>query len=175
MRSGGRFVLSSRHKREFRPSTPGALDLTFSGRVTEDEAIAACKYLPDMQARLDDVVAKAGSVRDYPSPAVYGTYVHQRLREQIDAMDRLDLRAEVSASKIAAETAGTLPPPYGYPRTIRIDAVEYRKDGTVCVYDFKTGKSGMTRQRFLEIGRGGLSYVDKPMRAIVIQIRPTAR
>lgn len=120
-------------------------------------------------------MASAGSVKDYPSPAVYGTYVHQRLREQIDAMGRVDLRAEVSAYKIAAETGGDTTPRYGYPRTIRIDAVEYREDGTVCVYDFNTGQAGMTQQRFLELARAGYGRRRDSTRAIVIQVRPTRR
>ena len=90
-------------------------------------------------------------------------------------MGRVDLHAEVSAYKIAAETDGSSVPLYGYPRTIRIDAVEYREDGTVCVYDFKTGQSGMTRQRFLELGRAGYVQRSGAARAIVIQVRPTRR
>ena len=177
----GRQAVMAFEAREFRPSMPGALDLTFSGRVTEDEAIAACRYLPDMQARLDEAVAKAGSVSDYPSAAVYGTYVHTRLKEQIKAMGRLDLHAEVSAAKIVAETAGSPPPPYGYPNTVRIDAVEYREDGTICIYDFKTGRAGMSRRRFSDLGLGGyLSDAEQPRsrlrsRAIVIEVRPSRR
>lgn len=48
--------------REYRPeeSANGKLDLSYSGRVSQEEAEKACRYLPDMQARLDDAVAKAG-------------------------------------------------------------------------------------------------------------------
>ncbi len=171
----GQQAVTAFEANEYRPSSPNLLDLRFAGRVSQEEAEAACKYLPDLQVRLDDVVARAGSVKDYPSAAVYGTYVHQRLREQIDAMGRVDLRAEVSAYKIAAETSGDTTPRYGYPRTIRIDAVEYREDGTVCVYDFKTGRAGMTQQRFLELGGAGYVRRRQSTRAIVIQVRPTRR
>lgn len=171
----GQQAVTAFEANEYRPSSPNLLDLRFAGRVSQEEAEAACKYLPDLQVRLDDVVARAGSVKDYPSAAVYGTYVHQRLREQIDAMGRVDLRAEVSAYKIAAETSGDTTPRYGYPRTIRIDAVEYREDGTVCVYDFKTGRAGMTQQRVLELGGAGYVRRRQSTRAIVIQVRPTRR
>mgnify|MGYP001811106626 CR=1 FL=1 len=161
----------------YRPGsgTTGEVDLSYVGQVSQAEAEEACRYLPEMQARLDDAVAMAGPIGDYPSPAVYGTYVHQRLKDQIDAMRRSDLHAEVSAYKIAAEAADAVLPIYGYPATIRIDAVEYREDGTVCVYDFKTGKAGMTRQRFLDVGRGGYSSRAAMRRAIVIQVRPSRR
>lgn len=151
--------------------TTGKLDLSYSGRVTQEQAELACRYLPDMQARLDDAVAKAGPISDYPSPAVYGTYIHQRLKEQIDSAGYPNLRAEISAYKTAMET-GLQPTPYGYAARLRIDAVEYRSDGTMCIYDFKTGKAGLSASRSYDLGIAG--YLSKPgfNRAIVIEVRP---
>jgi hypothetical protein len=130
--SDGQQAVMGFNAREYRPeeSANGKLDLSYSGRVSQEEAEKACRYLPDMQARLDDAVAKAGPISDYPSPAVYGTFVHQRLKEQIDSAGYPDLRAEISAYKIAMET-GLKPVPYGYAARLRIDAVEYRSDGDV--------------------------------------------
>jgi hypothetical protein len=152
----------------------GKLDLSYSGRLTQEQAELACRYLPDMQARLDDAVAKAGPVSDYPSAAVYGTYVHQRLNEDITRAGYPDLRAEVSAYKTMAE-AGPKPPPYGYPASVRIDAIEYRSNGTMCIYDFKTGKAGLSNLRYSDLGMAGYLSRSGFNRAIVIEVRPSGR
>jgi len=171
--SDGQQAVMGFNARDYRPGdgTSGKLELSYSGRVTQEQAESACRYLPDMQARLDDAVAKAGPISDYPSAAVYGTYVHRRLKEQIDSAGYPDLRAEISAYKIAMET-GLKPVPYGYAARLRIDAVEYRSDSTMCIYDFKTGKAGLSAPRSYDLGLAG--YLSKPgfNRAIVIEVRP---
>lgn len=65
--------------------------------------------------------------------------------------------------------------PAGYPATVRIDAVEYRSDGTMCIYDFKTGKAGLSASRSYDLGAAG--YLSRPgfNRAIVIEVRPRRR
>lgn len=62
----GQQAVTAFEANEYRPSSPNLLDLRFAGRVSQEEAEAACKCLPDLQVRLDDVVARAGSVKDYP-------------------------------------------------------------------------------------------------------------
>jgi hypothetical protein len=61
---------------------------------------------------------------------------------------------------------------YGHPRSIRIDAIEYREDGTVCVYDFKTGTAGVRSSRFNELAYVGYWSRRGINRAIVIEVRP---
>lgn len=172
--SDGQQAVMGFNAREFRPSTPGALDLDFSGRVTEAEAIAACKYLPEMQARLDGVVARAGALRDYPSGAAYGSYVHKQLKDEIDEAGYPDLHAERSFLKELNELQRERVR-YGGTGSIRIDAIEYRPDGTVCVYDFKTGSAGITTSRAYLLGRAGYFSTMTRSRAIVIEVRPSKR
>lgn len=172
--SDGQQAVMGFNAREFRPSGSGALDLDFSGRVTQEEAVAACKYLPEMQARLDDVVAGAGVVRDYPSAAAYGSYVHKQLKDQIDQARYPDLYAERSFLKELNELQRERVR-YGAGGSIRIDAIEYRPDGTVCVYDFKTGSAGVGASRAYVLGRAGYFSALARSRAIVIEVRPNRR
>lgn len=171
--SDGQQAIMGFNAHDYRPgdNTNGKLELSYSGRVTQEQAELACRYLPEMQARLDDAVAKAGSISGDPSPAVYGTYVHRRLQEQIDAAGYPDLHTEVSTYKIRVE-AGFRPAPYGYPATVRIDAIEYRSDGTMCIYDFKTGKAGLSAPRSYALGTAGYLSRQGFNRAIVIEVRP---
>ncbi|AMJ62006.1 hypothetical protein [Bosea sp. PAMC 26642] len=160
--------------REYQPSAPGALDLSLSGRVTDEEATAACKYLPDMQTLLDEEVGKAGSIKDYPSEAAYGTYIHKQLEQRIKENRFHDLYPERSFLKQVEE--GRLSgAEYGQSGTVRIDAIEYRLDGTVCVYDFKTGAAGLGTSRSYILGRAAYFSRFSRSRAIVMEVRPTKR
>jgi hypothetical protein len=172
--SDGQQAVMGFEAREYRPSAPGALDLSLSGRVSQQEAAAACKYLPDMQEWLDDEVAKAGPISAYSSEAAYGTKIHKRLEERIKAGPFRDLYAERSLLKEVAE--GQLSgADHGQPGTVRIDALEYRTDGTVCVYDFKTGKAGMGPSRSYILGRAAYFSRLTQNRAIVMEVRPSKR
>lgn len=172
--SDGQQAVMGFNAQEFRPSAPGALNLGFSGRVAEEEAVTACKYLPEMQVRLDDVVARAGAVRDYPSAATYGSYVHKQLKDQIDQARYPDLYAERSFLKELNELQQERVR-YGAARSIRIDAIEYRPDGTVCIYDFKTGSAGVGPSRAYVLARAGYFSTLTRSRAIVIEVRPGRR
>lgn len=68
------------------------------------------------------------------SPTQFGTNVHVRLQSKIVGWGDPSFRAEVSYLKGIEEDYGTLD-------SIRIDALEDLKNGTVCVYDIKTGTS----------------------------------
>ena len=62
--------------------------------------------------------------------------------------------------------------PYGYPRSIRVDAYEYRDDGTLCVYDLKTGKAGLSDRR-ADILANAIKLGFKPIRRIIVmEVRP---
>ena len=170
--SDGQQAVMAFEAHDFRPSMPGAADLSFSGRVSQEEAEAVCKYLPEMQARLDNAVAKAGSPNDYRSPQAYGTFVHKELKDQIDAAGYRDLVAERSVFKEEAARREDSIARYGIAKTVRIDAVETRPDGTRCLYDFKTGERGMSDARFSVLGRAYYNDLPQITRAIVIQVRP---
>ena len=61
---------------------------------------------------------------------------------------------------------------YGTPGSVRVDAYEYRDDGTLCVYDLKTGRAGLGDRR-AEILATALSYgFDNIRRIIVMEVRP---
>jgi hypothetical protein len=97
----------------------------------------------------------------------FGTAVHTHLKRQIDALDDPNLRAEVSRLKSKIPEVG-----YGTKGSIRIDVLENAGGGTVCVYDIKTGASGLTAARMREIARVTLKHYPNARRIIVSEIRP---
>ncbi len=162
--------------REFRPSenTSGALDLSYVGKVEQSAAEAACRYLPELQSRLDRAVSAAGPANNFPHAAIYGTFVHQHLKGQIEDARYPDLKAERSFAKQMLESTPQEFVRYGYPRSVRIDAYELREDGTLCVYDFKTGRRGIDERRWKELAAAPFRAIGNIPRVVVIEVRPSS-
>jgi len=116
------------------------------------------------------------------SASKFGTAVHTKVKRTIDAWNKLppeeakrlnpfDLLAEVSFIKGEQENPGAK-------GSIRVDVMEKRSDGVVCVYDIKTGWSGLTPARMLEIGLNvwknykTTDYLVTEMRPSSIKSRP---
>jgi hypothetical protein len=56
--------------------------------------------------------------------------------------------------------------------SIRIDVLENVGDGTVCVYDIKTGEGGLAPGRMAEIAKNVFSVYHGTQRIIVTEVRP---
>jgi hypothetical protein len=150
---------------EFKPDGRGELDLSDVKLLERDKVDAACPRLGEVQDRTD-VAAEAvrGSGRYFP-PAEFGTAVHTNLKMQIEALDDPNFRAEVSYVKNKEEN-------YGRKDSIRIDVLENVGDGTVCVYDMKTGRRGLSVARTAEIATNIFKVFPGTQRFIVSEIRP---
>ncbi len=152
--------------------TSGKLELTYSGRITEKQAELACWRLPDVRKQADRAANAAGSPDLYPSRTVYGTDVHTRFARYINDLNDFRFRAERSFLKERIEGVNNQQVPYGYPRSIRVDAFEYRDDGTLCVYDLKTGKAGLPDRR-ADILASAIKLGFNPVRRIIVmEVRP---
>lgn len=172
--SDGQQAAMGFNARDYRPgfSTSGALELLYAGSVSQEEAELACRRLPDVQALADRAANAAGSPELYPSRAVYGTSVHTGFARFVKDLHDSNFEAERSYIKERVEGAGGGEVPYGYPGSIRVDAYEYRRDGTLCVYDLKTGRANLPDRR-AEIIANAAAVGFKPiLRVIVIAVRP---
>jgi hypothetical protein len=144
-------------------------EVVFVSRLTRDEVGEACKQLGDVQRRTDEAVAKIREDGEYKGPADFGTKVHKKIAEGINALGKANYRAEVSGFKSTEAKAK-----YGEKDTIRIDAYEYRrKISTVCAYDPKTGEAGLSLPRMTELAQTAQQLFGKnPKYIIVIEVRP---
>jgi hypothetical protein len=88
--------------------------------------------------------------------------------------DRYDpnFKAEQSFLKETGEGARESAVRYGYPGSIRVDAYEYRQDGTLCVYDLKTGKAGLSDRRAEFLANAAKLGFGPVRRILVIEVRP---
>lgn len=140
--------------------------VAFVGDLSRDEVDAACPRLEEVQARTDRAVAEVkAKYGDSLSPQAFGTAVHMNLKEQVRSLRDPKFRAEVSALKSLNET-------YGTKNSVRIDVFEEVGNGTVCVYDIKTGKAGFGPRRMREIALKVSRSYGPGKRFIIIEIRP---
>jgi hypothetical protein len=138
----------------------------------------------------DSLVTKERPFKDSMSPMLYGTRIHSQLKQIIDGMDDPNFRAEISYQKAADEkkeadarkrdaerrfVGGDYDERrYGEPNTLRVDVFERSDPRTVCVYDIKTGASGLSAPRYEEIRRSvSDAYGPNIQRLIIVEVRPT--
>jgi hypothetical protein len=140
---------------------PDAIEI---GRLTRNEVDAACPRHGEVQSRTDEAAERVRREGNYTGAADYGTKVHVDLKRQIDDLEDPNFRAEVSAIKSRVET-------YGTKDSIRVDVLENVGDGTVCVYDIKTGKTRLSPARSAEIATNVHSIYPGTQRILVIETR----
>lgn len=144
----------------------------WAGRLTREEVDDACPRHAEVQS----IANRAAEVIDrgaFRSAAEYGTAVHMWIRREINGPDSTpaseprdpNFRAELSLLKSDIED-------YGVAGTRRIDVYENPESGTVCIYDIKTGRSGLTPARMLELASTVQYYYPGTQRIIVTEVRP---
>ena len=151
--------------REFLPGATEGDPAIEVRQLSREETDASCPRHGLVQSLTDQAANTVTRNGNYWSAAVYGTKVHTKLRDQIRAVGDPNLRTEVSAIK--SIEAG-----YGKLGTVRVDVLERVGDGTVCVYDIKTGKSRLTLPRMQEIAKNAHRLYTDTTRLIVIETKP---
>lgn len=152
--------------RDFRPAEAGKATASV-GTLTEDQVEAVCPRLPEVQERTEAAVAAVESEQPNLTAQQYGTAVHTNLKRQIDALEDPNFVAERSFLKEKTDVS------YGTKDSIRIDVFENVGDGTVCVYDLKTGSRGLSMPRMAEITGHVFKRYPTTSRIIVTEIRPS--
>jgi len=139
--------------RDYQPAGQSAgAELAYVGTLTREETEKACPRQVDAQHFTNEATTGI-SPSDYETPQKYGTAVHVRVRDIVNGPNRQETD-------------------YGELGSIRVDILENTKYNTVCVYDIKTGKSGLSAARFAEISRTVHLRFPNTLRIIVIEIRP---
>ncbi len=164
---GGTAVLGFRAD-DYKPGEEPKATPTWVGRLTREETDRACPRHPEVQSRTDDAAARAKSEANYWTGSQYGTRVHKYLADEIRALDDPNFRAEVSLSKTQEES-------YGTRGSIRIDVFERVGNGTVCVYDIKTGRRGLSATRSAELVGTVFALYKDTRRIILLETRPGRR
>lgn len=147
----------------------------YVGMLHREQVEAACRRLGQVEAITSRALKAALSERSKWQAAQLGTRVHWLIATEvngsvprkggINVLSNPNFRAEISFLKTKEET-------YGKPGSIRIDILENAGNNTVCVYDIKTGRSGLLPGRSLEIANAVRTHYGPANRIIVTEIRP---
>lgn len=148
--------------KEFRPDGSLLTPLSFVGMLSRAETEKVCTKLALVQRLSDEAMQEAKLMGPYSSATVFGTVVHTRLRRKILLLEDPNLKTEVSLLKRVEESPLDL-------SAVRVDVLENRGIGPICVYDLKTGRRGLSNARTIEFATRLLRY-GRPI--IVIELRP---
>lgn len=145
--------------REYSRGESGEFSIEQVKMLNRKEVDEACPGLELVQKLTDKATRKAGPKGAY-TPMLYGTKVHNNLKdainhpteEDIEAIKYFKLSAEVSIKKTMAEGNQTreqaeqskAAAERGEKRSIRVDVLEPVNETTVCVYDIKPVSGGWT-------------------------------
>jgi hypothetical protein len=153
--------------REFLPNADGEFDRGKVGVLNRNQVNENCPRLGEVQSRTNHATDIVDRSAPNMSAQQRGTAIHTHLKYQIENLRNPNFRAEVSLLKGLADDAR-----YGAKGSIRIDVLENVGNGTVCVYDIKTGQSGLSPARMAEIAKTVLTAYPGTRRIIVSEIRP---
>jgi hypothetical protein len=143
---------------------------------------AICKEYGRAQGITDAAAAKIRTDDKYKDAADFGTKVHKEVKDRVDGLADPDFLAEVSGEKMREEdpsvpkTKRERDVKYGDLNSIRIDLLDNKVKGTVCVYDVKTGKRGLSMARIAEIAASVFYHYGKDAHSfIIVEMRPGQR
>jgi hypothetical protein len=161
--------------REYRPGRSIAEPAVFVGMLNRVDVESACKRLGEVESITNGAYKFALDEPMTRRPAELGTRVHWLIAREVNGFapsthGRKPHRdpnfvAEASFLKAKEET-------YGTPGSIRVDVLEDAGNRTVCVYDIKTGKSGLLPGRSREIANAVRTHYGPANRIIVTEVRP---
>jgi hypothetical protein len=143
------------------------------GRSADARSGRRCLPAPRGSAKHHQSGAELIDRGRYSTPTQYGTAVHRWIEESINGPTTTprspppDPNSRAEASLRKSEDAG-----YGLLGSRRIDVLENPGNGTVCVYDIKTGESGLRPARAAELASTVQYYWPGTQRIIVTEVRP---
>lgn len=161
---------------EFRTGQGPKLETTVVPLLRE-QAEDACPLYGAVQTEANLATEEAIKRGNYRSASEFGTEVHKIMKCYIIHKYPESLIPEQSYLKYAQEVAGDKKygedgVRYGLTGSLRLDVLEKVGNGVICVYDLKTGKSGLSPARMLEIGQSVHRNFGDVYRIIIIPIQP---
>ncbi len=171
----------------FRPKDWGADDQLQPRRrmkatvqlLTKNEVKRYCPEIGIVQSLANEAVKRAGPRSDYETPWLFGTAAHTNLKKLANANYPNILRAERSylkfAEEVAAEESIDNFGKYALKNTIRIDLLGPETNSRVCIYDFKTGKAGISVPRAQELRNTVHKHYPHIEDIVIVEVNPDER
>lgn len=167
--------------KDWKPDNPAERTTTRQsvnvGLITKDRVKEDCPEYGTVQNLTNLAKAAAGRTSDYSSPLLWGTAVHSKMKDLVNQNYSGKLVAERSYVKYNEDVMDDNKfyrrnPSYSEKGSIRIDVLGRAHDDLVCVYDIKTGRSGLSFPRVIEIGESVSRHYPTNPKIIITEVRP---
>ncbi len=142
--------------------------------LTQEQVAQVCKVLPDVQTWTNEAASELLPERSVLSAKDWGNAVHWAIYERITHLKNVfptalaNVFPEISIDDDRRDSNDEDGPSYGQSGTSRLDVLEKVSATTYCVYDVKTGTSGLERKRLVEI----LNKLPKGVLVYIVEVRP---
>ncbi len=142
--------------------------------LTQEQVAEVCEILPDVQNWTNEVATENLPQRATMTPTEWGNLVHWAIYKRIDGLKKsfptafANVFPEITVDRERRDSDDEDGPRYGQLGTSRLDVLEKISATTYCVYDVKTGTSGLTQKRLLEL----LSKLPKGVLVYIMEGRP---
>jgi len=142
--------------------------------LTQEQVAEVCEFLPDVQAQTNEAATENLPQRATMTPTEWGNLVHWAIYKRIDGLKKsfptafANVFPEISIDGRRLEIDDPRGPKYGQTGTSRLDVLEKVSATTYCVYDVKTGRSGLTLNRIKEI----LEKLPVGVLVYIMEVRP---
>jgi hypothetical protein len=141
--------------------------------LSEKEVGEYCEKLEEVQKLTDKTMEHVRATKPNLSAQAFGTEVHIIIENTVEALKDPNFRATISyLPNLTKKPKDRDEEKYATRDSVRLDVMENVGDGTVCVYDIKTGRRGLSDLRMDVIARAVFTYFPKARRIVVTEIRP---
>ncbi len=137
-------------------SEAGAAPVLVTEALTQEQVAQWCPHAAEVQSFIDLAALEWAPLAATMNPAVRGTNIHISAKLLLEAAKLVNpalanLLAEVSLDLEPVEDLDVIGVTYGTANSTRLDVLELVSPQMGCVYDYKTGRAGLTTARVLKI------------------------
>jgi hypothetical protein len=166
--NSGRLPVIELKVSEFTKDNIKELSLERLGLLSSEEVQKICQKLEDVRELTKAAVAATRASGISYSPSAFGTAVHKQVKDKVDRQGDSNFVAERAYHKSGD------PPQHNEPGWVRVDVLEDVGNGTVCIFDIKTGKGrsgGLSFARMRELATHVLKNFPDARRFVVIEVK----
>lgn len=142
--------------------------------LTPEQVAQVCTALPDVQSWTNEAATANLPARASMDPAEWGNLVHWAIYRNVVGLKAVlpvalaNIFPEITIDQQRRDSTDLPGPRYGEKGASRLDILEKVSSATYCVYDVKTGTSGLSQKRILDI----LEKLPKGVLVYIMEVRP---
>lgn len=154
-------------KYDFQADAKNTVSKIWIGHVDQTTLNVYCPLNPEVQEVTDEATRRLKALNFHLSDPELDTLIHYDIGETFKLRNYPNVRVEYSIDNTQGTGVN-----YGEHNSVRLDLYEYTPNRMVCVYDYKTGKRGLSATRALLLARIAQVHFPDAKGVVIIQVRP---